>query len=146
MRIFYSFLVILTAAFLFMLPITAAVYDFRTDVREDVFTVATAVSTSNATVVLLKSIYDDDVSTISLQSDLSTDVPLYYSYNTASRALLFTGLTDNTTRTMNVSYDVYALVGSDAADTIVSRVPVLWIICIIAFVPASLAAIFTGRA
>ena len=144
MKIFYSFLIILTAAFLLMLPVTSAVYDFKTDLREDSFSVTTAAASTNATVILVKALYDEDISTTSILSDNATDVPIANSYAVASRALLITGLADNTTRTLAVSYDVYALEGLTAIDTLISKVYLLWLLCIIAFPIAALLSLFIG--
>lgn len=144
-KIFQAFLVIMASAILFLIPLTDAAYDFKTDLREDSFTINTAVGQTSANVTLVKAIYDDDVTTISVSSDLSTDVPLYSSYNTTSRQTLFTGFTANSTRTLTVSYDVDALAGGDAIDTLTDRLAWFWLIAIIAFAPAGLAAIFIFR-
>lgn len=129
-----------------MLPVSGAVYDFRTDLREDEFTSPTGVLVTTANVTLGKPVYDNDTSTIDYFSDLSTDVPVYSSYNATSRQLGVAGLTDNTTRTLTITYDIDALGGSDALNTFVGYVPWMWMLLIIVFPIAGLAAIFTGRA
>ena len=145
MRIFYAFLVIVTTVILFLLPISSAVYDFQTDLREDDFTVNTAVGVTTANVTLLRPIYDNDTSTIGMISDTSDDVPLYSSYNTTTRALAMSGLSANTTRTITVSYDIDALEGSDAINTFVDQIEWIWILMLIAFPAAALVAIFLRR-
>jgi len=145
MRIFYAFLVIVVSAILFMLPLTEMAYDFRTDIRTDTFTSPTAVGVTTANVTLIKELYDDDISTIDLSSDLATDAPLANSYNATSRQLGMTGYTANTTRTIEVSYDIDALDGSTAINNLVDKIPFIWLLAIIAFAPAALFAIFTGR-
>lgn len=144
-KIFQAFVVIMASAILFLIPLTTAAYDFQTDLREDTFTVNTAVGVTSANVTLVEEVYDDDVTTISVSSDLSTDEPLYSSYNTTTRQTLFTGLTANTTRTLTVGYDVDALEGGDAINTVADRLAWFWLISIIVFAPAALAAIFIGR-
>jgi len=146
MRIFSAFLVIVTAAILFMLPLTSGVYDFRTDLNEDTFNYETGGAETTANVTLDKAVYDDDTDTITILSDLSTDSPLFSTYNTSTRLLDITGLTVSENRTLTVAYDVDALEGSDAINTIVGRLPWIWLLVIIAFSPAALVAIFTGRA
>lgn len=146
MRIFYAFLIIVVAAILFMLPITEMVYDFRTDLREDTFTTATAVGVTTANETLLDDLYDDDTGSVDIDSDLATDVPLPSSYNATSQQLLVEGLTANTTRILIIAYDVDALDGSVAVNIIMDRLPLIWLLVIIAFAPAALFAIFTGKA
>ncbi len=146
MRIYYAFLVILTAAVLFMLPITDAVYNFRTDVREDTFISATAAGDTTANVTLFKPVYLNDTSTIDLLSSLSSDTPTYSSYNITTRLLGVSGLTSNVSRTLTVDYDVDALNASSALNTILDKIPWIWILMILSFPIAALIAIFTGRA
>ena len=145
MRIFYAFLVMMTMAILVMLPLSDAVHDFRTDTREDSFSVATGVSENSTSVVLVKPLYDGDVSTATVLSDDSTDTPLASYYNNDTRALTIEGLSTNTTRTLEVSYEVDALSGSSAIDDLVSNLDLIWLICLVAFPAAALAAIFLGR-
>ena len=109
MRIFYGFLIIVVAAILFMLPMTSMIYDFRTDVREDTYTVTTGGGVTTDTQTLTHAIYDNDTDTISIVSSISTDTPLYTSYNSTTRLLAYSGLAASSTRVITVSYDVYAL-------------------------------------
>jgi len=128
-----------------MLPLTEAIYDFRTDLREDEFTYATGVGVNSANVTLGKPVYDDDIFTIDILSDLLTDNATYSGYHTTSRLLDISGLSDNATRLLTISYDIDALEGSDAINALLDRVPFIWMLIIIAFGPAALFAIFTGR-
>ena len=145
MRIYYAFLVMVVAAVLWMLPITMAIYDFRTDLRTDEFTSPTGLDENSVNVTLHKPIYDDDTGTSGILSDLPTDVPLYSSYNTTSRQFEVSGLTANTTRLLTVSYNIDALLGSNAINTLVDILPFIWMLCVVAFPMAALFAIFTGR-
>ena len=137
MRIFYAFLIVVVAAILFMLPMTEAAYDFRTDLREDTFSSDTGVGVTTANVTLHKPVYDDDTDTIDIASDLGTDTPVYSSYNSTTRQLGVSGLTTNTSRTLTVSYDIDALNGSSAINSLVDRIPWIWMIVTIAFAPAA---------
>ena len=145
MRIFYAFLIVVVSAILFMLPVTEAIYDYRTDLRTDTFSTTTAAAVTSANETLLVGLYDSDISTIDIDSDDSTDDPLANTYNATSRVLNVTGLTAATTRTLDITYDIDALEGSDAIGKIADIVPFVWMILIIAFPPAALFAIFTGR-
>lgn len=145
MRILWSFVCIFIGAGLFLFPITGATYDFRTDVREDSHTVVTASETSG-NMTLVKAVYDNDTSTITLTSDLSTDAPAYASYNTTTRFLSFTGLTANTTRIITAEYDIDALSDSPAIGTLLNINPFLWYAFSIVFIGAAIVALLTGRA
>jgi hypothetical protein len=144
MRIAYSFLIVLVSVFLFLLPITEMVYDFRTDLEDDTFTVTTAVGVTSANTTLLHAIYDNDTDTISYTSNI-TEVPAFSTYNSTTRQLLTTGLTANVTRLLVVYYDIDAITDSDAINTLLDRLPWLWILICAVFPMAGLAAIWTGR-
>lgn len=128
-----------------MLPVSSAIYDFRTDLREDTFNNTTGIGETTANVTLFKLVYDDDTETIGILSSISTDTPLYSSYNGTTRLLGITGLAASANRTLTVSYDIDALEGSDAVNTLLDRIPFIWMLVIIAFPMAALFAIFTGR-
>lgn len=145
MRIFTAGLVLVATAFLWLLPITSAVYDYRTDLREDTFTSALAAGITTANHTLTKPIFENDLGTITITSDLTGDTPALLSYNTSSRLIRISGLTANATRILNVSYDVDALAGNDAIATVASRVVFIWLLSLIIFPVAALAAIFLGR-
>jgi hypothetical protein len=131
---------------LILLPVSRGVYDFKTDKRTDTFNlVTTPVGSTNATVQLLKYIYDNDLSTVEISSNNTADLPLYFSYNGTSRALVIAGLSANSTHSFNVSYDVDAL-GMPAMITFVNLLPSIWILIWVAFPTAGLIAIWTGRA
>ena len=144
-RIFYAFLIIVVAVILWMLPFTEAIYDFRTDVRTDFFTVLTGVGVTSANVQLTQDIYDDDTSTIDLSSNEVDDDPLYSSYNTSTRRLNMTGFADNTTRTLTVLYDIDALTESEAIGNLLDMLDLFWLLVIIGFPAAGLVAIFIAK-
>ncbi len=127
-----------------LLPITQGIYDFRTDLREDNFTVATAVGCDNTTAQLFKAIYDDDTSTIDIASHDADDSPTFVSYNTTTRATVINGLADNTTRVLDVTYDVSAFT-EGGLTAFIDLLPWLWILLWIAFPTAAIAAIWFGR-
>ncbi len=146
MRVFYGFIVLIAAALLWLVPITSGIYDFRTDIKDDSFYRTTPVATTNTTVTLTKDVYNNDTSTIVPFSNLNTDTPTFASYNVTSRATVITGLTANTSRTLQVSYDTDALGGSVSWDTFLDLFPKIWMIIIIAFPVVGLVAILTNRA
>ena len=136
----------MVALILFMLPTTEAQYDYVTDLETDTFNVSTGVGVTTASVQLNEAIYDDDTDTISLSSNDTDDAPTYSSYNATNRNLTMSGLSENTTRTITVTYDVYSLSSSGAVDNFVSKLDLFWLIVIIAFPIAAIAAVVIGRA
>ena len=146
MKIFNAFLIIFTATILFMLPITTLIYDFRTDLREDTFAYETGGGVTTGNVTLFKPVYENDTDTIDIVSDESDDSPLYSSYNTTSRRLAFTGLVASENRTLVVTYLIDVFEDNDTLNTLMDRLPFIWLLVIIAFAPAAIFAIFLGRA
>ena len=113
-----------------MLPVSQAVYDYRTDVREDSFNYETGGAETTANVSLYTAIYDDDTDTVSILSDLATDIPLFSAYNATTRLLDMTGLTVASNRTLRVYYDINALVANPAISTLMDWLPYIWLILI----------------
>ena len=145
MRVLHSFFLIVTAVLLWMLPIADAIYEFRTNIQEDIFTSDTAVGQTTENVTLSHVLYDNDTQTIDLLSSLSTDSPTYASYNGTTRQMGLSGLTDNTTRTLTVSYDVTALTGGEAINTVVDVFPLIWLFCVAIFPVVAILGLFFGR-
>ena len=139
-------MIIVVAVILWMLPFTEAIYDFRTDVRTDTFTVLTGVGVTTGSVQLFTDIYDDDTSTIDLSSNDADDDPLYSSYNASNRQLDMTGFAANTTRTLTVLYDIDALTESEAVGNLLDMLDLFWLLVIIGFPAAGLVAIFVMKA
>lgn len=129
-----------------MLPVTQAVYDYRTDVREDSFNYETGGAETTANVSLHTPIYDDDTDTVTILSDLATDIPLFSAYNTTNRLLDMTGLTVASNRTLRVSYDINALVTNPALSTLMDWLPYIWLILICVMPMAGIYVIIRGRA
>jgi len=145
MRIFYAFLIVVLGAILFMLPVDKAVYDFRTMVRTDTFTTDTAVGVTSSNETLLDDLYDCDLGSVEVNSDEATDTPVATTINCTNRVINIGGLTANASRTLLITYDVDSLGGSGAIDGLLDRVPWIWLLMTIAFAPAAIFAIFTGR-
>jgi len=146
MRIFYAFLILLISAFLFMLPVSEAIYDYRTMQRIETETVPTAVGVTTGNIILGVPVYDDDTDVITIISDLGTDVPVFSAYNTTTRMVVFSGLTANGTRIITITYLIDALSLYTAVNTFLDFLPYIWLLTVFAFVPGALFAIFTNRA
>ena len=147
MKIFYAFLIVMASAILFMLPVSEAVYDFRTDLRTDTFSVTTGLGVNTANVTLLGDLYDCDIESVDIDSDNAMDHPLPIpgSINCTTRVLGIEGLTANITRILDVTYDIDALRGSTAINLLMDRVPWIWLLMIIAFAPAALVSLFLHK-
>jgi hypothetical protein len=145
LKVFYGFLIVFTVVILFMLPITEAVYDFRTDLREDTFNVETPGVATTGNVTLHKAVYDNDTSTIAITSDISTDTPILAEYHTTTRLTDITGLTASTNRTLTISYDVDALNASTALDIFIERIALIWLLVVIAFAPAAIVSMWITK-
>ena len=129
-----------------MLPVSEAIYDYRTTSRTDTFSTDTAVGVFTANETLIDDLYNGDIGSVDIDSNDATDAPLSNSYNVTNQVLNIGGLTGNATRTLEISYDVGALTLYTAVDTLLDFLPYIWVLIIIAFPPAALFAIFTGRA
>lgn len=144
-QIFYSFLIMMVSVFLWILPISESTYAFRTDLREDSFTVSTGAGVTSANVTLFDEVYDDDTSTISIVSDDVDDTPLYSSYNSTTRQLTFSGLAASTDRTVTVTYDADALQGASVFHTLMDQAPWLYILMVIVLPIGGLVAVWWRR-
>ena len=145
MKIVYSFLIILVAVFLWLLPLSDMVYAFRTDAVTDESEVDTDVGETTANFTLDNYVYNDDIDTISVSSSIN-EVPVVSSYNSTSKTVLVSTLTANTSRTLGITYDIDVITDNDAINELLDRASWIWMLIIIAFPMASLAAIWTNRA
>jgi len=117
LRIFTGFLILMCSVVLWFLPVSESIYAWKTDPRTDTYSIVTSVGETSDNKVLLKSIYDEDTSTVILASSIS-EVPTFVSYNATTRLIAFNGLTDNETRDLDITYDVSAFDESPTLDTI----------------------------
>jgi hypothetical protein len=146
LRIFYSFLILLTIGILFFLPFTEGVAAFRTDTKVDDLPCVTAPAATTDNLTLTHKVYNADVSTLTLSSSNSGDTPALSAYADTDHTILVSGLADNVTRTLTVTYDIAALTVWSGIDTLLNFTPLIWYLCLVAFIPLSLVAIWRGRA
>lgn len=144
LKIFYGFLVIMVSVGLFLLPVTSAAYDFRTDLKEDTFRVQTGAGVSTGNVTLVKALYLNDTSTIDVTSDDADDTPTVVAYNSTTRKLDLSGFAESSNRTIAVSYDVDALGASSALSNFIDKVPWIWLIALVCFPIAAIVYIIFG--
>jgi microcystin-dependent protein len=143
MKIVATFLMIVLVGLLFMLPISTAVYDYRTDIQEEDHTVTTAALTTSANVSLHLPIYQANLSTLSFSSTVATDnaVPGTF-YDSTSHVVTVNGLAASTTRDLTAFYDVNALSSVGALDTFLNMVPWLWYLMLVAVLGVAIFAIW----
>jgi hypothetical protein len=147
LKIFYATLVIIAAVFLILLPVTDGVYDFRTDIKEDVYnSQATAVGITSDNVTLIKPLYNSDISTVAISSNLTSDTPVPAGYHASTKLLDISGLAANSTRTLIVAYDFDAISGWASMNGVMDKLPWLWLMLIILFPVAAIVAIFVNKA
>jgi hypothetical protein len=144
-RVFTSFIIILIDIFLWFLPYQAAVYDFRTDSQIDRFPIATGVGVFSANISLSKALYNDDVGTLFIYSDLDTDFPTLISYNGTTRRAMIGNITENTTRTLEVNYDAPSFDPSGAISNFMDVIPWFWMLILVMFPLAALVYIWWGK-
>ena len=145
MKIVYSFLIVLVAVFLWLLPLSDMVYSFRTDSTTDESTVDTGVGVTTSNVTLNQFTFNGISSITSVSSSIN-EVPAVSSYNSTSKTALISSLTADDSRTLSITYDVDVITDNDAINTLLDRASWIWMLIIIAFPVASLAAIWTNRA
>ena len=145
MKIVYSFLIVLVAVFLWLLPLSDMVYSFRTDPVTDESTVDTGVGETTSNVTLNQFTFNGISSITSISSSIN-EVPAVSSYNSTSKTALISSLTADDSRTLSITYDVDVITDNDAINTLLGRASWIWMLIIIAFPVASLAAIWTNRA
>ncbi|MBE3085699.1 MAG: hypothetical protein IMZ64_05720 [Bacteroidetes bacterium] len=131
--------------FLWFIPITSAIYDFRTDIQTDNFQVISALAVNTGNVTLSRELYDNDIQTINLNSNLSTDDPVLTSYNGTTRVLQLSGFTADSTRTLEVVYDKASFTPSSSINSFMDVLPWFWMILLAVFPFAALAYIWWGR-
>ncbi len=131
MRIVATFLSLVLTALLFMLPVSSAIYDYRTEPYSQTFSDLTTAGTS-ANVSLFKSIYGGDYTTLECASDLATDNCTHgYYYDATSHVVQINGFTVGGTRDLIVTYDVNALTATTALDGFLNMLPWIWYLLII---------------
>lgn len=101
----------------------------------------TTAATTTANVTLLKPLFDDDSVNVSVVvSGNNTDVPAVSTYTAETKALAITGLVENTTRTLYLTYIYPRFTGG--VDTVFSYLPMLMVFGLVIHIVMKL---FSGR-
>lgn len=136
----------IVSAILWLFPVSEGVYDFRTNTREITVEVTTAIAETTADIVLTQPLYDDDIDLATVFSDLGTDTPTVTDYDDVTRELEISGLDDDETRNLTITYPYDCLSLNVALNTVMDIIPVIWILILVGFPAVSLIVIWQGRA
>lgn len=103
------FIVFVTLFFIIAMPwVFDLIRDTRTDQLEQSFAgVTTGAGAYSANVTLSDSLSDSHVIAVSdITSNVTSDTPSAYTYNSVSKVLTVSGLNDSHTRTLVITYDI----------------------------------------
>lgn len=135
--VFATILLIIALPFVF-----DAIDNAQTEAEINTFS-NVAVGSGNATVYLSTDAHNDavaDITTISSNSTL--DSPTAFSYTTASRGLVVTGLADSNNRTLSVTYNIDSTTLPSGAATVFTVIRWFYIFCIVGFFGGAVYAFF----
>lgn len=105
--------------------------------------VTTGVGETTATVVLTEDLWNDSIThVVSIHSDNGNDTPAAQSYTTATNTLTVSGLEDDSSRTLVVTYKMDRLVDYTGMSAMVQLAPMLLFLGVIGAVLAGLYAGF----
>lgn len=120
----------------------------KTDERTDIFAaVVTGVGETEADVVLVTDIYDDNIlNVVQILSDNEDDAPLPDSYLPGSNTLTVRGLNANDTRDLEVTYQYDALTGeAEPTARFLDMLPIFVGIGALMIVVGGIVAVFINR-
>jgi hypothetical protein len=130
--IFGIFLLIicLSAAFLGLVQFRSGEY-----IEEHIVTTSSGVDGyTTGTVTLALDLYDGEISGVTITSDDAADAPVPFEYIPTTKRLTISGLEENTTRRLTITYLYNRLAAYPGADLASKIVPVLLVFAIIGLV------------
>jgi hypothetical protein len=145
LKIFDGFLVLVLVSFLWMLPVSKAIYEYRTDVREDTFHVITTSGQTTVDLVLVRAVYLDDSETIAVSSNCTADSPIVEIYTVATRVVSLSGLAESESHLLIISYDISSLTGLSSVNTFLDWLPWIWVLILFMFPAAAIFVIVKRR-
>ena len=138
-------MIVFTVGALFFLPITDGITAVKTDTKIDRLPSVTGAGETTDNLTLTNEVYNDDTSDLTLDSSDGDDTPTLTAYAPGNHTIAISGLSENTTRTITVTYDIAALTIWSGVDTLLGYFPMIWYILAIAMAPAALIAIWKFR-
>lgn len=121
-----------------------SIYDFRTDVQTQNYTVETEADETTASLQLSTALWEGDVAKASISSNITVDAPIASSYNSTNRELTVTGLAASQNRTLDVSYDVASLTDYPGVSGGILHVPGILTAVLIVIVLGAIVAMILG--
>jgi len=125
----------------------AGMKEAQTDEQEDDFgAVVTAPAATTADVVLTAPLYGNELTNVvEITSDLGTDVPLATDYTALTRTLEVSGLDDDETRTLTVTYLYGTLDDYAGVNSFFGLIPLLVGVVIVIIIVAAMVGAFRNR-
>ena len=117
----------------------------KTDTKIDRLPSVTGAGETTDNLTLTNEVYNDDTSDLTLDSSDGDDTPTLTAYAPGNHTIAISGLSENTTRTITVTYDIAALTIWSGVDTLLGYFPMIWYILAIAMAPAALIVIWKFR-
>lgn len=132
-----ALLVIAAVIIVLLLPASiVALNEFRMTDYEEPHNITTGAGETTANVSLSQELFNDDTALVSLSSNNTSDAPIPYLYTSATRYLLITGLVEDDTRQVTVTYKIDNLTDYVGAGVAAKVWPVFLILGIIGIVAA----------
>ncbi len=125
--------------------IMPTIQDFQTENIDQNINVSTGVGVTTATMTLGSTVWNDSLAYLAISSNNSSDVPIATSYNVTSKALTVSGLSDNTTRILTISYKTNGLDEYRGVEQATTALPTVLIVGIIAVVLGAVVIAFMRR-
>jgi hypothetical protein len=125
--------------------IMPTIQDFQTENIDQNINVSTGVGVTTATMTLGSTVWNDSLAYLSISSNNSSDVPIATSYNVTSKSLTVSGLSDNTTRILTISYKTNGLDEYRGVEQATTALPTVLIVGIIAVVLGAVVIAFMRR-
>ena len=121
---------------LLLAGVLTGIQDVRSTSHTDAFgSVTTAAAVTTANVTLVEDLFGDRTAEVtSVTSNLTTDIPLVYSYTAATNRLIISGLTASETRTLTVVYKIGRLTDYFGVDTAIRTWPMFLVLGVIGII------------
>lgn len=114
----------------------ASIEEFRSVDYSEPHIVDTGIGETDADVVLSQDLFNDATANVSLSSDNGDDAPIPSAYTAATHTLNISGLADDDSRTMTITYKIGALDDYFGADLGARMWPTMLILCVIGLMGA----------
>lgn len=108
--------------------------DFRTDEVEETFDGNTATGETSVDIQLASALWQSVLANASASTNASADAPSLSSYNATNRQVTVGGLSENTSRTITVTYQTAGLSDFPGADDAATKIPTIFLVMVLLLV------------